>query len=161
MYYDLKLPFLSPTINLTIGMNDFVKMLENLPWYMDQEIVELKGDYKFPVGVIGDVKINFVHYDTFENAALKWKERKGRINWDNLFIVGIGGCNYETIKQFDKLSYKNKVIFTHTNYPEITSSYYIRGFEEQEYPGTLTDFKKQFLKRRYLDDFDYVNFLNG
>jgi len=24
----------------------------------------------------------------------------------------------------------------------------------------ITDFKSQFLKRRYLDDFDYVDFLN-
>lgn len=55
MYHDMGLPFLSPTINLTIGMNDFVKMLENLEWYMQQDIVELKGDYKYPAGNLGGV----------------------------------------------------------------------------------------------------------
>lgn len=53
MYHDMGLPFLSPTINLTIGMNDFVKMLENLEWYMQQDIVELKGEYKYPAGNLG------------------------------------------------------------------------------------------------------------
>lgn len=55
IYHDMGIPFLSPTINLTIGMNDFVKMLENLEWYMQQDIVELKGDYKYPTGNLGGV----------------------------------------------------------------------------------------------------------
>lgn len=162
MYYDMKLPFLSPTINLTIEMNDFVKMLENLEWYMKQDIVELKGEYACPVGCLGDIRINFVHYETFENGVLKWNERKKRINWDNLFIIASekNGCTYETMQRFERLPYKNKVILTHTNYPEFESAYYIRGFEGKTEMGTTTNFKNQFFKRRYLDDFDYVAFLN-
>ena len=53
MYKDMELPYLSPTINLSIPMNDFVKMLENLEWYIQQDIVELKGDYKYPTGNLG------------------------------------------------------------------------------------------------------------
>ena len=37
-YYDMKLKFLSPTINLSFDMNDYVKMLENIHWYMEQPI---------------------------------------------------------------------------------------------------------------------------
>lgn len=162
MYHDMELPFLSPTINLTIGMNDFVKMLENLDWYMKQDIVELKGEYTCPVGRIGDIRINFVHYKTFEEGVLKWNERKQRINWDNLFIVGSekDGCTYETMQRFERLPYKNKVILTHIAYPEFESAYYIRGFEERDEMGTTINYKDQFFKRRYLDDFDYVAFLN-
>ena len=43
IYHDLNLPFLSPTINLTIEMNDFVRFAENLKWYMEQEIVDRKS----------------------------------------------------------------------------------------------------------------------
>ncbi len=68
---------------------------------------------------------------------------------------------YDTIRNFDKLPHKNKVIFTNVEYPEFQSAYYIRGFEEQSQLGVLVDYKKQFLLRRYLDDFDYVDFLNG
>lgn len=163
VYYDLGHPFMSPTINLTIGMNDFVKMVENLEWYMGQELVEVAGEFDCPVGLLGDVKVNFVHYATFEEGGQKWNERKRRINWDNIFIVGTekGDCTYETIKRFDQLPYKNKVILTHIEYPEIRSAYCIKGFEDQCELGTTTNFKDQFLRRRYLDDFDYVGFLNG
>lgn len=163
-YYDMKLKFLSPTINLSFDMNDYVNMLENLQWYMEQPILPYEDKrFEFPTGLLGDIEIRFNHYKTFDEAVKKWEERKQRINWDNLFVLGIDGdnCSYETMQRFDKLPYKNKVIFTHIPYPEIKSSYYIPGFEVDKGVGTLLYFKKQFLVRRYLDDFDYVSFLNG
>ena len=164
IYYDMKLPFLSPTINLSFDMNDYVKMLENLRWYMEQPIHPCEDKrFDFPPGMLGDIEIRFNHYETFEQAVEKWEKRKKRINWDNLFVLGIDGdnCSEETIHKFDALPYKNKVIFTHIPYPDIQSSYYIPGFEEEAGIGVLLNFKKQFLVRRYLDDFDYVSFLNG
>lgn len=163
-YYDLKLPFLSPTINLSFDMNDYIKMLENLHWYMEQSIEPYEDDrFEFPTGKLADIEIRFNHYKTFEEAVNKWEERKKRINWDNLFIIGIDGdnCTYETIQRFDNLPYKNKVIFTHIPYPQFKSAYYIAGFENKDGVGVLLYFKKQILIRRYLDDFDYVSFLNG
>lgn len=162
MYYDLNMKFLSPTINLTIGMGDFVRFAENLKWYMDQELLELKGEKKYPIGIVDNIKINFVHYKNFEEAKQKWRERKKRINWNNLFLIGVEkeNCTYKTIQSFERLPYKNKVILTRMEYPEITSSYYIRGFEEKSELGTITNFEDKFLKRRYMDDFDYVSFLN-
>ena len=120
IYYDMKLPFLSPTINLSFDMNDYVKMLGNLHWYMEQPILPYDDKrYDFPVGMLGDIEIRFNHYKTFEEAVKKWEERKQRINWDNLFILGIDGdnCSYESIQKFDALPYQNKVIFTHIPYP--------------------------------------------
>lgn len=164
MYYDLKLPFLSPTINLSIEMNDFVKMVENLKWYMEQELTETESKEKYPIGLLGDIKISFIHYKTFEEAMEKWEERKQRINWDNLFIIGTDkdGCTNETMKRFEGLPYKNKVLFTHIRHPEFPSTYYIKGFEEKSELGVITYLKEDtFLKRRYLDAFDYVKFFNG
>ena len=149
MYYDLGLPYLSPTVNLTIEMNDFVKMVKNLKWYMEQKIVRAEGEYKYPTGVLGTegrgIKINFVHYKSFEEGVQKWEERKKRINWDNLFIVGTARgdfWNYDTIKNFNQLPYKNKVIFTNVDYPEFQSAYYIKGFEKERQLGVLIDYKK-------------------
>lgn len=162
MYYDMDLPYLSPTINLSIGMNDFVKMAGNLKWYMEQEIALSSGPEVYPIGMLVDIRIQFVHYETFEQAVQQWNERKKRINWDNLFFVGTekDGCTYETLQKFDRLPYKNKVIFTKQEYPEIRSAHYMRGLEAEEEHGVLTNYKKQFRLRRYLDDFDYVSFLN-
>lgn len=163
MYYDLGMQYLTPTVNLSIEMNDFVKMVNKLSWYMEQKLVEAEEEGRCPIGLLGDIKIYFIHYDTFHEARVKWEDRRQRIHWDNLFIVGSekDGCTYETIQNFEKLPYENKVIFTHVDYPEFPSAYCIQGFEEREELGTITLFKEQFLKRRYLDDFDYVNFLNG
>ena len=149
---------------MSIEMNDFVRLIENLEWYMGQKLIRIEEEAEeYPVGTLGDVKIHFIHYRTFEEAAWKWEERKKRINRDNLFIIGTDkdGCTYETIRRFEQLPYKNKVIFTHIRYPEFSSAYYIKGFEKEEELGIITYFKKQILKRRYLDDFDYVRFLNG
>lgn len=163
MYYDMRIRYLTPTVNLVIEMNDFVKLAENLEAYMEKEIVKLESDVPYPTGMLDDIKIMFMHYPTFEEGVEKWNERKKRINWENLFIVGTekDGCTYETIQRFDRLSYENKVIFTHIEYPEFSSAYYIEGFEERDEIGVLTNYKEQFWKRRYLDDFDYVNFLNS
>lgn len=162
MYYDMGLGYLTPTVNLAIDMDDFVKMAENLSWYMEQKLVEVETERPYPAGRLGDITIYFVHYKTFEEGAQSWEKRKKRINWDNLFFVATekDNCSYETIRRFDQLPYKHKVIFTHTEYPEFSSAYYIRGFEEKDELGVLTFYKNQFLRRRYLDDFDYVTFLN-
>lgn len=163
LYHDMELAFLTPTVNLSMDMDDFVKMAENLRWYMEQEIVELKEEgQRYPLGLLDDVRINFVHYESFEEGVRKWEERKKRINWDNLFIVGTEReCSYETIGRFDRLPYKNKVIFTHVEYPEFASALYMKGFERESQLGVLTNYRKQLLRRRYLDDFDAVAFLNG
>ena len=163
IYYDMRLRFLSPTINLSFDMNDYVRFLENLRWYMEQPITPYPGDrFAYPCGMLGDIEIRFNHYKTFDEAIAKWEERKQRIDWDNLFILGIDGdnCTYESLRRFDALPYKNKVIFTHIPRPEIKSAFYIPGFENESGMGVALNFKDQFLVRRYLDDFDYVSFLN-
>ena len=162
IYYDLGMRYLSPTVNLSIEMNDFVKMVKNLKWYMEQELVEAEEEGKYPIGILGDIKIYFVHYDSFKEGRIKWDERKRRINWENIFVVGSqkDGCTYKTIRNFEELPYKNKVIFTHRDYPEFSSAYCIKGFKEKEELGVITNFKHQALKRRYLDDFNYVKVLN-
>lgn len=167
MYHDLGLEFLSPTINLTIGIKDFIKMAKNLKWYMDQPLEELESGESFPVARLGTgdaaVQVNFLHYGTFQDAREKWEERKRKINWDRIVLITTdrNNCDYSTLRLFDELPYPNKLAFTHVDYPELSSAFYFKGFEDQPELGTLTDFKPQFFKRRYMDSFDYVTFLNN
>ncbi len=164
IYYDMGLPYLSPTINLTISMRDLVKMAENLRWYMGQELVEAQNGGKCPAGLLGDIRVNFVHYDSFEEGRTCWERRKKRINWDNIILMGMerDDCDYGVLQSFDLLPYPNKVVFTHIPYPEFSSAYYIKGFEHQEELGTITNYRPlpAHIRRRYMDAFDYVSFLN-
>nr|WP_325182954.1 DUF1919 domain-containing protein [uncultured Oscillibacter sp.] len=167
MYHDLSLEFLTPTVNLTISMPDLVKLAGNLKWYMEQPLLELDLGKPYPVAQLGEgddsIQVDFIHYDTFQDAQEKWEERKRKINYDRLVLIGAEkqGCNYEILRRFDQLPWPNKLIFTRVPYPEFSSACYIKGFEDQSELGTLTNFKPQFFKRRYMDDFDYVSFLNG
>lgn len=167
MYHDLGLEFLTPTVNLTISMPDLVKMAGNLKWYMEQPLTELETGMPCPVALLGEgeraIQVNFIHYDTFQEAAEKWEERRQKINYDRIVLLGAEkqGCDYETLRRFDRLPYPNKLVFTRVPYPEFSSAYYFKGFEDQPELGTLTNFKPQLLLRRYMDDFDYVSFLNN
>lgn len=159
--HDLGLKFNTPTINLYFEPEDFLKFVSRLDYYTQQELVRTESGYDYPAGKLDDITIYFMHYPTFTEAKAKWEERMMRINKDNLFVMMTdkNGCTYEQMKTFDNLPY-NKVIFTHKSYPDIKSSVFIKGFEMNGEVGVLSDWKPGFWKRRYIDDFDYISFLN-
>lgn len=131
---------------------------------MNIEPVEVhENGVSFPVGMIGDIKIYFMHYQTFEQARGKWMERVRRINYNNIFILMTDkdGCTYEDLCEFEQLPYDHKIVLTHKSYAELKSTYKIAGFEKDTEVGILSDWKPGFFRRRWLDDFDYVSFLNG
>ncbi len=161
--HDLGLKFRTPTINLFFYPKDFIKFVENIDYYIKIDIKEVQQKkINYPVGQIDDIKVYFKHYDSFEQAKKKWSDRCKRINKENMYIIMTDrdGCTYEDIKRFDDLKYKNKVIFTNKEYKEIKSSYYIHGFEDKSSVGILSNYQNIFAKR-YLDNFDYVSFLNN
>lgn len=161
--HDLGCPFNTPTINTGFYPEQYFKFLSNPEKYLSAVPVDTKVlDGKFWVGQLDDITMRIGHYRSFSEAQEAWKRRAKRVNLDNvyIFMTDKDGCTYEHIKQFNELPYKHKVIFTHKEYPEFESAFYIPGFEEDGEVGILSDFKPQFLKRRWLDDFDYVRFFN-
>lgn len=167
IYHDLGLKFLSPTINLYIKPKDFIKFLKNMDHYIEYDPINVSSkNREFPVMLIDDIEIFCVHYKTFEEARNKWNIRKKRINKNNLFIImnERDNCSYEDIVEFDKLDYNNKVIFVSKEMPEINSSFYIKGSEDisnsEHGIVSLVKYKSILSGRRFIDDFDYVSFLN-
>ena len=161
--HDLELRFNSPFVNLWIKPKDYIRMLSNLKQYMntDLEFVKEEG-IDYPVGKLIDAIIYFQHYNSEEEAKEIWNKRKTRINYDNLFVMFTerDGCTYEDLKAFDELPYK-KIVFTHKEYPQIQSSYYITGFENQNEVGFLYDYMPDKIGKKYYDQFDYVSWFNG
>ncbi len=160
--HDMKCRYNSPTVNLYIEAEDYLKFLKDPGRYLNKKPVKIDSDLPFPVGKIDDISIYFMHYNTFAEAESKWTERSKRVDFNNLFIMMTdkNGCTYEHIAEFDALPYKNKVIFTHKPYPEFKSVFYIKEFENDGEVGILSDDKPGFFKRRWLDDFDYVRWFN-
>lgn len=162
IYNDLGLEFLSPTINCYMDSNSFINFLENIEYYLKQELREHKEHYQnYPIGKFDkNTYIHFVHYENFETAKDKWNERK-KINFDNLFIMDSDrdGMTKEIMDRFDKLPYK-KVMFTNRKHPEFDFSYYIKGFEKDTHVGNMLSYSG-INGRRYYDQFDYIKWLNN
>lgn len=161
--HDMGCRFNSPTVNLVFAPKDYLKFVRNPQYYLDAVPVELKGTGNpFPVGVLNDILVYFMHYETFEEAKAKWIERSKRVDMSNVYLMMTerNGCTYEDLLAFDALPYEHKVVFTARPYPEIASAYYIPGCEVGNEVRVLSEFKAGDRLRRWLDDFDYVGFLN-
>ncbi len=127
-------------------------------------------DRNYPVGVLRskdakhkDIIIYFQHYSNFIEAKTKWIERYDRINWNNLyFIFEFYDTLYdnELMNKFDSLNLKNKVMLVHRKEFRFKNSFYISCYNDDHPIAKIfhIDYKTG---RRYLDEFDYVTFLNG
>ena len=162
MLNDVGAQFNSPFVNLYLEAKDFLKYLGRLKYYNEQSIRFVESE-TFPIGFLDDIKIYFVHYKNEAEARDAWERRIKRINYENLFILFSDreGCTYEDLKEFDNLSFANKIVFTHKDYPEIESAFYVKGFEDQECVGNLINWKPGNRGKRYYDDFDFVSWFNG
>jgi len=160
IYNDFNMRFNSPTINLYIKPSDFIKFCKKLDFYLDSEL-KYKENKNHIVGMLADIEIHFLHYKTFEDAKNKWLERSKRINKDNICVILTckDGYTLKDIKSFDKLNYKNKVVFVPKKYNNFDSSFYIKNSEENseiKFLGT----KVNHFGKKLIDNYDVVSFLN-
>lgn len=159
VYQELGIQYNSPFIGLFIMSPDYLKLVKDLRHYMSQELVftdnsKYTGKVKYPIGLLSDIEIHFLHYSSEEEARSKWNRRKERMNWDNIFFKFNDNdkCNYELIKEFDNLDYKSKVIFSSKKFSDIRSLIY---FKERENIGSVGEDLKIY--RKYFDAVDWLN----
>lgn len=115
-YKSLGLRFESPFINMSIGQEDFLKIMFDFKKYMREPLEYAFEEYNpvdkhyYPVGKLGDVLLYMLHYYDFEEAKEKWEERKARINWNNI-LFSMWTNDKDTIKRIEKIKEK-KIVFT-------------------------------------------------
>lgn len=138
IYHDVNQRFLSPTVNLYILPKDFIKFVNNLDYYLSlTPKVEMGKDY--PIGTLGDIKINFMHYSSPQEALEKWEERKQRINFDKIFVIMVerDGFDDEDFNNFLKIKYP-KILFTRNEKYISDNSVYLKKFKnEKELPDII------------------------
>ena len=160
--HDLKLQFNSPTVNLSFPADDYVRFCSNMEYYLTKELVFFTDNRKeYPCAMLGDVRIDFVHYADEEQALNAFERRKKRIIYDNIYFILCEreNCTYDIMRRFDELPYKNKIIFTHSKI-NLKSAYCIHGFEDDDELGNIINYRKGSFKR-YYDSFDYVSWFNN
>ena len=132
IYQKFDLPYTSPTVGVYFYADEYIKFLNNLEHYLSikpiiiprskskyaKQLSELKVYRYFPIGLIDDIEIVFLHYRSDEEAIEKWEKRKKRINLSNLIVKfnDQNECTEKHLIEFEKLPYKNKICFTAKEY---------------------------------------------
>lgn len=140
IYSALDSEILSPTINLNIEPEDFVKICKNPREYLSEDIKfdhwSISKGGVVPIGKIKDVEIIFSHASDADEAVNAWNRRRQRINWDNLVYI-MEDSNYSRVlratdkveKEFNALSGKHLRILSksYSVDPERTDALYMEG----------------------------------
>ena len=171
IYHNLGLRFLSPTVNLFVKSDDYLTFCKNLKYYSSCDIVQVDDiDRDYPVGRIvpldhnhKEITIFFQHYKSFDDARKKWIERYHRINWNNIFYIYEF---YDTIYDnqllydFDQADLPGKkILLLHREIPNVKNIFVLSCYKEDLPTAKVFEYKG-ISGRRYLDEFDYVDFLN-
>lgn len=159
--HDFKMEFRSPTVNMWCSAEDYIKFVSNLEDYLKLEPKQYPND-AYPIMMIGDIKWHCIHYRDFEEAKCKWQSRKEKINFNNMYLLfnDRNGCTEKELREFEDLPFKHKVCFTHIEYPELTSTFYIPGSENKQCLEVVTSYLSKFSLYRRYDKFDFVHFFN-
>lgn len=162
--HDLGVRFNSPTINLWMNAEDYIEFCEHLDEYLSADIIQIYEDgISYPLGLLaGRIKLYFQHYSDFNCAKEKWIERCKRVNKQELFFMMTdrNGCTDEIVERFEKLPYKNKLIFTSRDYSGCKSVVVCPEFKKDRCVGIMSDFRSWNGERIYDRYFDPVAWLN-
>jgi uncharacterized protein (DUF1919 family) len=170
IYEDLKLPYQSPTIGLFFYAPCYIKFISDLKVYLKLELkftneskypeankYRLINQHFYPIGILDNIEIHFLHYLSISEAKLKWDRRKIRVNFNNIFFKMCDRdlCTENIIRQFDNLPYR-KVFFSAKKYKQFNSLIYLPEFKGQQSVGDL--YTNQWSYRR---KFNIVAFITG
>ena len=146
IYHDMGQKFLTPTINLYLMANDFVKFVENLEYYLNQELIMLNGT-DVVTGKLDDLEIYFLHYHSNEEALNKWKDRNQRINFEKIFVIQTDrdGFDDATFIRFKRLQYPKALITGNEKWKDEEFVIYLPQYKDDEcIPDTIPE--REFYK---------------
>lgn len=133
VYQYFGLPYNSPTVGLFIMDDDYIKFLERFDYYIKQPLrfiqfetsryhayltCESTAKAYYPIEMLDDVEVHFMHYHSEEEARTKWIRRCQRINRARLLIKMSQRYihHIDILKRFDRLPFANKICFTEEPY---------------------------------------------
>lgn len=175
IYNDLRLEFLSPTIDMRC--RNYIQFLKNYKYYLSIDIEDKKDDFLkedkeemwafAPEGSFGDsVCWRYVHAENGTVATEKWNERRHRVNFDNIIALMIIRTDEEA-KEFDRLPIERKLGFYWKDL-KLKSVLYTPEWEKGEnikykYYYWYSNFIHRFYVRCIdnLGKIDWIRFLNG
>lgn len=175
LYHEYGLNFQSPTINLFIEDESFVKFVENLEYYLsipataftDCFIDPIDDNIRYPKIRIDDIEVCCLHYKSCQEAVQAWERRRARVKWDNIRVIANSWNlheNTELIKRVCGTKYKT-ICLTYGNY-DIPNCVQLKGnMWELDNRGIIrpnvTDFIPGTIYRYYEKQFDFRKWMNS
>lgn len=164
-YYGI--PYMTPTIGGYFYSEDYLRFLENLEHFTKIPIkiiktenskwykrLSEKGQNNVIVGKLEDIEYIFLHYKNGDEAFEKWERRKTRINQDHMLykFSEMNECTEEMLIRFNDITHRSKLCFVRLPRPELESTVYFKGYEEDE--EIIFD---TYCWRRYIDIDKIIN----
>tara|TARA_Y100000389_G_scaffold199368_1_gene237621 strand:- start:508 stop:1038 length:531 start_codon:yes stop_codon:yes gene_type:complete len=123
-YYKINnIEYNTPFIGLYIYAECYINLLEKFDNYINLELIEIKkskyGIFNYPIGLLGNSEIHFIHYNNFNEAKIKWDRRKKRLKSFQNCIIKLCDRDLFTINilnRFIKLNHPCKILFLSINY---------------------------------------------
>lgn len=170
IYQSYGLSYRTPTIGLFFPAKDYIQFVYDLDCYLNMSLQFIKPEDSkwfdkmkdksnwgtYPIGILDDVEIHFLHYKDADEAFEKWERRKTRINFNKLILKfnDQNFCTKEDLIAWSQLKRKNKLCFTCRQHPDISGLIYINSARKQ------TEIKasyEPFGNSRAIDMTDYLN----
>jgi uncharacterized protein (DUF1919 family) len=156
----------TPFVGLLLMPECFAKLVADFDGYMDQNIRFInnskyplhrkarRGEGLYPLGLLGDLEIHFLHYKSEEDALDAWERRKARINREHLYFILIanGPCDETVMAQFIGQDSSKKVCFHRQKNLETPGCIYIPS--KKEHMGNLYSQYQRFVGR-----FDFAEWI--
>lgn len=142
IYRSYGMKYNTPTVGLWFDFEDFYKFVNNLDDYLSYDLVECHDCvHEYPVGILNDIKINFMHYPDFETARNKWNERIQRINVNNIIIFNTDrdGCTPDGLFRLHNACPYPIISFVNKEYQNIKNGTFcvVSKYEKQSCVGDL------------------------
>lgn len=174
LYHMLGLEFKSPTVNMFIEDENFVKLAENPKHYFsvdaepyeEKHIDENDSSLCYPVIRVDDILLCCQHYANCEDAVNSWNKRRKRVNYEKLYVIAAGWNLHERkelVERISNLPYP-AVIFTTEDHgfpacKKLTGDKWHKDSSGSVRP-TLTSFEGLSGKRYFCSEFDFVGWIN-
>ncbi|MBX2837031.1 MAG: DUF1919 domain-containing protein [Gammaproteobacteria bacterium] len=143
-YRFLDVPYLSPTVNLFFFAPCYLKFAQHLDHYLSQEMQFISDSRylqgrithakfnRYPIGLLDDIEVHFMHYTSERDAKTKWHKRADRVNRNNLVFSFTDKdlCTPELMEEFDRLPGK-KLLLTAKHYPWISSAVQVPAYRDE------------------------------
>ena len=174
LYHMLGLEFKSPTINMFIEDENFVKLAENPRHYfqIDAEPFEERhidandNALCYPVIKVDDILLCCQHFSNCEEAVLAWNKRRIRVNFDNIYVIASSWNLHERkdlVERINNLPWPS-VIFTTEDFGyskciKLAGDKWYKETSGVVHPA-LTSFDGLSGRRHFCREFDFVEWIN-